>query len=76
MRVQYGRTDNVPLIVGSSTPGLVGMSALLGAGAPVDGVTGAGVTDKGVFYRDTVTGFYYENLGTLAVPEWHGVILA
>lgn len=46
-----------------------------GAGAPVDGVTGAGVVDKGWQYVDTATGNTYVNTGTRAAPVWNGVAL-
>lgn len=50
--------------------------AIRGAGAPVDGVTGKNVVDRGWHYVDTLTGYTYLNYGTKAAPEWHGVITA
>jgi hypothetical protein len=45
-----------------------------GNGAPVDGVTGAGVLDKGGEYVDTTNGMHYYNVGTKAVPAFTLVI--
>lgn len=56
------------------TPGQDVAHAIEGAGAPTDGVTGAGEADKGWMYIDTTTGFHYLNTGTLAAPVWSIVI--
>lgn len=52
------------------------LSWLSGAGAPTNGVTGAGTAEIGSRYTDTTTGYDYINLGTKAVPDWHGVVTA
>lgn len=41
-----------------------------GAGAPVDGTTGAGVAGKGCTYKDTTNGVAYINTGTTAATVW------
>lgn len=56
------------------TPGQDVAHAIHGDGPPTQGVTGAGQADKGWHYIDDLTGVHYENHGTLAVPDWHGVI--
>lgn len=45
-----------------------------GAGAPTDGVTGAGALDKGGEYVDTTSGLHYYNTGTKAAPVFTLVI--
>lgn len=47
---------------------------LHGNGAPTDGVTGVNLSSR--MYVDDDTGIMYLNQGSLAVPEWHGVINA
>lgn len=49
-----------------------GVATLHGNGVPTDGVTGVG--DESLQYMDDDTGVLYLNQGTLAVPEWHGVL--
>lgn len=62
-------TNATPLVLES-------MQVLKGHGAPEDGVTGAGITDRGVWYLDLDTAFQYANVGTIDVPEWHGILEA
>jgi hypothetical protein len=57
-------------------PEFTTMKVLKGNGAPENGVTGAGITDRGDWYLDRDTGFQYSNVGTLESPEWHGVLTA
>lgn len=58
----------------SSGGGIDPAKRMEGAGAPVDGVTGAGVLDKGGEYVDTDNGMHYYNVGTKAVPAFTLVI--
>lgn len=43
---------------------------LFGAGAPVDGTTGAGQSPPGSHYVDTTNALAYVNRGTKASPVW------
>jgi hypothetical protein len=56
-----------PVEIGSSQ-----MQVLVGAGVPVDGVsgTGAGEAGKGSIYSDQTNGKLYVNGGTLVSPTW------
>lgn len=43
---------------------------LTGAGAPVDGTTGAKVSPKGGLYQDLTNAALYQNTGTKTTPAW------
>lgn len=59
----------------SGTPaGTSPMASISGAGAPVDGVTGVGVADKGTFYFDETNAQWYTNTGSAAAPVWSPLI--
>jgi len=47
-----------------------GVFVLVNAGAPSNGVTGAGFAGKGCLLSDTTNGVAYINTGTLASPTW------
>lgn len=47
-----------------------GGGSAVNAGAPTDGVTGAGVLSKGALLRDTTNAVLYINTGTKATPAW------
>jgi len=47
-----------------------GVMWISGSGAPSDGVTGAGVAEKGSFYVRLSNGAHYYNTGTKASPTW------
>jgi len=49
---------------------LSGVMWISGTGAPSDGVTGAGVAEKGSIYARTSNGAQYYNTGTKASPTW------
>lgn len=61
----YVTGSAMPLVPGSSN-----IVALVGAGAPTDGVTGATIAAKGSFYFDSTGGGFYQNTGTKTVPAW------
>lgn len=70
---QWGRSEEAT--AAKAVPsGLTAMGYITGAGAPVDGVTGAGVSPFGSFYLDSMNGQWYTNEGTKAVPAWHLMI--
>ena len=48
-----------------------GIFDLVGAGAPVNGTTGAGIGGPGSTYFDTTNKVLYVNTGTLASPTWN-----
>lgn len=54
------------LMIGTTAPTLL----FQGAGAPVDGTTGAGDANVGSQYTDRSTGDVYINVGTKASPVW------
>ena len=56
--------------IGQSTGTLVDLRITAVAGAPVDGVTGAGTMGVGSFYINTTNGYAYSNTGTKASPVW------
>lgn len=43
---------------------------LVNAGAPANGVTGAGIAGKGCLLSDITNGILYVNTNTLASPTW------
>ena len=64
--------------IGAPAGGAPGAAATLyklqAAGAPTDGVTGAGTVDNGELYRDTTNNVIYQNIGTLASPVYSGIM--
>ncbi len=62
---------------GGAAPGAAAtIYKLQGAGAPVDGLTGAGVVGVGERYFDTTNKIEYINIGTLAAPVYSGRLAA
>ena len=58
-----------------SAPGTAAtLYKLQAAGAPTDGVTGAGTVDNGELYRDTTNNVIYQNIGTLGSPVYSGIV--
>lgn len=76
LRMAYDPVTRAIRVNGVTPAGLTALYALVASGAPVNGVTGAGVSPEGSFYYDTAANQYYINTGTIGVPEWRALIQA
>lgn len=61
---------SIPFTMFDSSQGDRLLPFITGEGAPVNGVTGAGVMKKGWLYIDETNGEIYKNTGTLTSPTW------